>query len=115
MARTADKPKTGSKTPSGVLKMTFDPAPGYILLQPLKADTKTETGIYLPDSATEKPQTGNVIAVGDDEITDHGVKRKSPVKVGDKVIYKKWGGNEVSFHGVEYLFVRFEDILAVER
>ena len=74
----------------------------------------TASGIYLPDSAGEKPQKGKVLAIGADEITDSGAKKKSPVKVGDVVIYKKWGGSEVKIGGKEYLFSKFEDILAVE-
>lgn len=93
----------------------FHPAPGYILIAPTKADTKTASGIYLPDSVKEKPQIGKVVAVGEAETTEHGAVRKSSVKKGDKVVYKKWGGNEVTIDGNELLFVRFEDILAVEK
>jgi chaperonin GroES len=90
------------------------PAPGYLLIEPLEAETKTASGIYLPDTAGEKPQKGKVLAVGDDDITDYGTKRKSPAKVGDIVLYKKWGGNEVKVNGKEYLFSKFEDIIAIE-
>lgn len=99
-----------SKTTS---KLNLKPAPGYLVIEPMEAEEKTASGIYLPDSASEKPQQGKVLAVGEDEITDSGVKRKSPAKVGDIVIYKKWGGNEVKIKGVEYLFAKFDDILAV--
>lgn len=95
-------------------KLNLKPAAGYLIIEPVEAVTKTSSGIYLPDSAGEKPQQGKVLAVGDDEITDSGTKKKAPVKTGDKVIYKKWGGNEVKIEGKEYLFVKFEDILAVE-
>lgn len=90
------------------------PAPGYLLLEPLEAQTKTDSGIYLPDSVNEKPQKGKVLAVGADEVTDSGAKRTAPAKVNQLVIYKKWGGNEVKVDGKEYLFAKFEDILAVE-
>jgi chaperonin GroES len=83
------------------------------LLEPYDAADKTTSGIYLPESASEKPQKGKVLAVGSDEITDSGTKKKSPVSVGDVVIYKKWGGNEVKLDGMEYLFAKFEDILAI--
>jgi chaperonin GroES len=89
------------------------PAPGYILLEPEEKEVKTASGIVLPDTASEKPQAGYVLAVGDPEITDSGAKRESPAKVGDRVIYKKWGGNEIKIDSKEYLFVKFEDILAV--
>jgi len=93
--------------------LNIKPAPGYLLLEPLEAENKTVGGIYLPESASEKPQQAVVLAVGDDEIVENGSKRKSPVKTKDKVIYKKWGGNEVKLNGKEYLFAKFDDILAV--
>lgn len=96
-------------------KINLKPAAGYLVLEPVAAEEKTASGIYLPDSASEKPQQAKVLAVGDPEITDSGVKRNSPVKVGDVVIYKKWGGNEVKLKGTEYLFAKFDDILAVVR
>ncbi|OGM18672.1 hypothetical protein A2686_04130 [Candidatus Woesebacteria bacterium RIFCSPHIGHO2_01_FULL_38_10] len=89
------------------------PTPGYLLLEPLEKEGKTSAGIYLPESASEKPQKGRVIAVSDDEVTDSGAKRKSPAKKGDIVIYKKWGASEVKIDGLEYLFAKFDDILAV--
>jgi len=94
-------------------KLNLKPAPGYLVIEPLEAEEKTSSGIYLPDSASEKPQQGKILAVGDDEITDSGARRKAPAKVGDTVIYKKWGGNEVKIKGAEYLFSKFDDILAV--
>lgn len=95
-------------------KLKLRPTAGYVIIEPQEAETKTSSGIYLPDNASEKPQRGKVLAVGADEVTDAGAKKKSPAKVGDFVIYKKWGGNEVKIGGAEYLFVKFEDILAVE-
>ena len=94
--------------------LKLKPTAGYLLISPLDKETKTASGIYLPDTASEKPQKGEVLSVGAPEITEKGVKRDSPVKVGDIVIYKKWGGNEVKIDGKEYLFVKFEDVLAVE-
>ena len=95
-------------------KLNLKPTAGYLVIEPVEAQTKTDSGIYLPESAEEKPQKGRVLVVGPDETTDSGTKRSSPAKVGDVVIYKKWGGNEVKVDGVEYLFAKFEDILAVE-
>ena len=95
-------------------KLNLKPAAGYLLIEPVEKETKTASGIYLPDSAEEKPQKGKVLAVGADEITDSGAKKSSPAKVGDIIIYKKWGGNEVKIEGQEYLFAKFEDILAIE-
>src|SRR3989337_3817086 len=94
--------------------LKLKPTSGYVLIEPLEAETKTSSGIYLPDSAGEKPQKGKVLAVGPDEVTDSGTKRTCPAKVGNIVIYKQWGGNEVKIGGKEYLFSKFEDILAIE-
>lgn len=103
------------RTPAKTNKISLTPTPGYLLIEPLEAQTKTASGIYLPDTAGEKPQSGKVLAVGPDEVTDTGTKRQSPCKVGDTIIYKKWGGNEVKVEGKEYLFAKFEDILAVQK
>jgi chaperonin GroES len=94
-------------------KLNLKPAAGYLLIEPLEAETKTASGIYLPDSASEKPQKGKVIAVGAPALQD-GQKITPPAKLNDIVFYKKWGGNEVKIQGKEYLFVKFEDVLAVE-
>ena len=94
-------------------KLNLKPAAGYLVIEPAEPEKKTASGIYLPETSEEKPQRGKVLAVGPTEITEKGTKRTSPVKVGDIVIYKKWGGNEVKVEGVEYLFAKFEDILAV--
>jgi chaperonin GroES len=89
------------------------PAAGYLLIEPIEAQKQTASGIYLPESHDEKPQEGHVLAAGDTDVSDTGVKKSSPAKKGDKVIYKKWGGNEVKIENKEYLFVKFEDILAI--
>lgn len=96
-----------------VIENEINPTAGHIVIEPLEAVTKTASGIYLPETSSEEPTIGQVLAVGPDEITDSGAKRKSPAKTGDVVIYKKWGGNEVKIDLKEFLFVRFEDILAV--
>lgn len=89
------------------------PMPGYVLVEPAKKQTQTVGGIYLPDSHDDKPQAGTVLAVGADWTTEHGATLKSPVKVNDRVVYKKWGGNDVKIGDTEYQFLKFEDILAV--
>lgn len=89
------------------------PTAGYLLIEPLEKELKTASGIYLPDNAGEKPQMGKVIANGPKTyLGDHEVE--SPAKIGDTVLYKKWGGNEVKVDGKDYLFVKFDDVLAVE-
>lgn len=94
-------------------KLNLKPTPGYLLIEPLEKEVKTASGIYLPDNAGEKPQKGKVIAVGAKTYqNDHEVE--TPAKVGETVLYKKWGGNEVKIDNIEYTFIKFEDILAVE-
>lgn len=89
------------------------PLAGYVLVEPAQSQKQTASGILLPDSHDEKPQHGTVLAVGD-SIWESGVKElKSPVKKGDQVIYKKWGGNEVKIGDIEYQFLKFEDILSI--
>ena len=102
-----------AKTSSGVSRL--HPSAGYLLIEPEVSQKQTASGIYLPESADEKPQKGKVLAVGENEVTEHGATRKAPVRVGDVVIYKKWGGNEVKIDNKEYLFVKFEDVLAIEK
>lgn len=89
------------------------PLIGYVLVLPSNAETKTASGIILPESAQEKPAQGEVIAIGDEIIFDNGKSLKSPVKVGDKVVYKKWGGDEIKVAGVEYKLVKFDDLMAI--
>lgn len=88
------------------------PLAGYVLIEPAPKETKTASGIVLPDSADEKPQEGKVLACGD-SIYEHGKEVTCPVKVGDRVVYKKWGGNEVKVEGKESLLIKFEDLMAV--
>lgn len=93
-----------------VSKLT--PLPGYVLVEPAKAEKKTASGIYLPDTHEEKPQLGTVLAVGD-ATYDDGQEIECPVKEKDEVVYKKWGGNELEVEETEYQFLKFEDLLAV--
>ncbi len=85
----------------------------YVLIKPLEADEKTPSGILLPESAKEKPQSGQVMAVGPGANDDKGNPIKMQVKVGQKVMYKKWGGNEVKVNLEEWLLVEQKDILAI--
>lgn len=90
----------------------LSPLAGYVLVEPSEKATQTQGGIYLPDNVGDKPQAGTVIAVGG-SVWESGVKEiTAPVKVNDKVLYKKWGGNDVKINGVEYQFLKFDDILA---
>ena len=90
----------------------ISPLAGYVLVEPAENITKTKSGIFIPGNDAEKPQHGTVIAVGQ-SIWESGVKEiSSPVKVGAKVIYKKWGGNEFTVGKIEYMFIKFEDLMA---
>lgn len=89
------------------------PMPGYVLVEPAKSEKVTQSGIYLPDSHEEKAQHGTVVSVGAETIDEKGNKLSSPVKKGDVVIYKKWGGNEFKVGAIEYQFFKFEDVIAV--
>jgi chaperonin GroES len=95
------------------IKGKLDPTAGYVVIKPVEAEKKTSSGIYLPESSGDEPTVGQVIAVGPDQITDSGQKKKSPVKVKDFVVYKKHAGNKVILDTEEFLFARFDDILAV--
>jgi len=103
--------RTKKKTVTPKLK----PMAGYALIEPVELEKKTATGIVLPDTHDEKSQKGKVIAIGGPQIIDSGRKIVPEFKVGDTVIYKKWGGDEVKFgvSGKELIFVKFEDILAI--
>ena len=84
-----------------------------VLIKPLDTEEKTPGGIVLPDSAKEKPQIGLIKAVGTGACDDKGNKIPMVVKVGQKVMYKKWGGNEIKVGLEEWLLVEQKDILAV--
>jgi len=84
-----------------------------VLVKPLEAEEKLPSGIVLPDSAKEKPQMGEIMAVGPGSKDEKGNTVVMVVKVGDKVMYKKWGGNEVKVNGQEWMIVEQKDILAI--
>jgi chaperonin GroES len=95
-----------------VKKLNIKPLFDNVLVKPLEAEAKTASGIILPDSAKEKPQIGLIMAVGEGKVVK-GEKRPMAVKVGQKVMYKKWGGSEVKVGTQEWTIVSQEDILAV--
>ncbi len=94
-------------------KLNIKPLFDNVLVKPLQAEEKLPSGIILPDSAKEKPQMGEVMAVGPGGVDEKGNPVKMIVKVGDKVMYKKWGGNEVKVDGQEWMLVEQKDILAM--
>ena len=85
-----------------------------VIVKASPAEEKTKSGIVLPDTAKERPQEGTVVAVGTGRILDNGQKVPLEVKVGDKVIYSKYGGTEVKIEGEEYIILAERDILAVK-
>ena len=94
-------------------KTNIKPLFGNVLIKPLEAETRTAGGIILPDSAKKESQAGEVMAVGTGEVTPKGEKIPMTIKVGQKVMYKKWGGNEVKVGNEEWTIIEQKDILAV--
>lgn len=89
------------------------PTGDNILIEPLERETTTASGIVIPDTAKEKPQQGKVLAVGSGKRDEKGNLIPMDVKVGQIVLYKKWGGNEVKVGNKEYLIIKGEDVMAV--
>lgn len=94
------------------VKTKIKPLAGYALIEPQDAEEITAAGIVLPDTVKEKPAEGKVIAVGD-SIKRPKHEEKAEFKVGDVVLYKKWGGDEIKVGGKELKLVKFEDVMAI--
>ena len=84
-----------------------------VVIRVLEQEEKTASGIFLPDTAKEKPSQGEVVAVGPGKVHDDGKRVALDVKVGDKIIFSKYAGIEVKFEGTKYLIVSERDILAI--
>jgi chaperonin GroES len=95
------------------MAMNLKPLADRVIVRALEAEEKTAGGLYIPDTAKEKPQQGEVIAVGPGKISDDGKKIVMEVKVGDKVLYGKYSGTEVTVDGSDYLIMRENDIFAI--
>src|SRR5260370_8428632 len=93
--------------------MNLRPLGDRVVVKPVEKEEKTKSGIVLPDTAKEKPQEGIVQAVGTGRILDNGTKVQMELKVGDKVLYAKYAGNEFKLDEIEYLIVSEKDVLAV--
>ena len=90
------------------IKPQIKPLADRVLIEPMAAETKTSSGLYIPDTAKEKPQNGKVVAVGP------GTKdEKITVKIGDTVLYGKYAGTELKLEGADYIMMRESDILAI--
>jgi chaperonin GroES len=93
--------------------MKIRPLHDRVLVKRIEEEEKTKGGIIIPDTAKEKPVEGKVVAVGNGKILDNGTKVPLDVKVGDTVLFSKYGGNEVKIDGVEHLIMREDDILGI--
>lgn len=93
--------------------MELRPLGDRVVVKALEAEEKTKGGIILPDTAKDKPQEGEVMAVGPGRVLENGNRVALDVKVGDRVLYSKYGGTEVKVDDVEYLVIRESDLLAV--
>ncbi len=93
--------------------MNVKPLADRVIVRPIEPEEKKQGGIIIPDTAKEKPQEGEVIAVGPGKISESGTKMAMEVKKGDRVLYGKYAGTEVTIDGKEYLIMRESDILAI--
>ena len=94
-------------------KLKLNPLADRVVVKPAEAEEKTKGGIILPDTAKEKPVEGTIVAAGPGKVSDSGEVVKMAVKVGDKVLYGKYSGTEITIEGEEYLIMRESDIFAI--
>ncbi|MCM8783362.1 MAG: co-chaperone GroES [Candidatus Omnitrophica bacterium] len=102
-----------AETATKINKVNVQPLGDRVLVKPLESGSKTKSGIVLPDTAKEKPQEAEVVAVGKGHVLENGELRALEVKVGDKILYGKYSGTEITIDEQEYLILREEDILAI--
>jgi chaperonin GroES len=95
------------------VSVSIKPLEDRVVVRTLEAEQTTASGLVIPDTVKEKPQEGEVLAVGPGRIDDKGQRVPLDVAVGDRVIYSKYGGTEVKYHGEEFLILSARDILAV--
>ena len=93
-------------------KLKVRPLDDRVVVQPMESEERTAGGIVLPDSAKEKPQRGTVVAVGAGKLLDNGKRGELSVRIGDQVIYGKYGGTDIEISGEEVKILRESDILA---
>lgn len=93
--------------------MKFKPLRDRVLVKYSEEAEKSAGGLYIPDTAKEKPQKGEIVSVGPGRVTDDGKLQKMEVKVGDTVLFDKYSGSKITMENVEYLIIREEDILGV--
>lgn len=95
------------------MALNIKPLADRVVIEPAAAEEKTASGIIIPDTAKEKPQRGQIVAVGEGKTADNGALVKPQVKVGDTVLYGKYAGTEIQIEGKDYLIMRESDIFAV--
>ena len=95
------------------MSVSIKPLEDRIVIQQVEAEQTTTSGLVIPDTAKEKPQEGEVVAVGPGRIDDNGIRVPIDVAVGDRVLYSKYGGTEVKYSGEEFLILSARDVLAV--
>jgi chaperonin GroES len=93
--------------------MKVRPLYDRILIKRVEEEEKTAGGLYIPDTAKEKPQQGLVVAVGNGKIQEDGSLRKLELKAGDKILFSKYAGNDIKIDGAEHLILKEDDVLAV--
>ena len=93
--------------------MALRPVRDKILVKVIEDNEQTSGGIFIPDSAKEKPQKGEITAVGEGKMTESGVMEPMPFKVGQTILYTKYAGTELKYEGVEYRVLQVKDILAI--
>ncbi|MBX2833356.1 MAG: co-chaperone GroES [Micavibrio sp.] len=93
--------------------MKFRPLHDRVLIRRAEAETKTAGGIIIPGTAEEKPAEGEVVAVGSGFVNDNGETRALDVKIGDRVLFSKWGGNEITVDGEEFMVMHEKDIIGI--
>lgn len=93
--------------------MAVKPLEDRVLVKPIEADTKTASGLYLPEASKEKPVKGEVVAVGPGKRLDNGKRGEMSIKVGDTVVYGKYAGTEVEIKNVKHLIMRETELLGV--
>lgn len=94
-------------------ELNIRPLGERVIVKALPQEEKTKSGIYLPDTAKEKPQQGEVVAAGNGKVTEEGKTIAMSVKAGDKILYGKYSGTEVKIDGEEYLIIKESEILAI--
>jgi chaperonin GroES len=97
----------------GDVKMKVKPLQDRVIVKRLEEEEKTKGGIIIPDTAKEKPQEGKVVSVGAGKVSDKGERIALEVKAGDRVLFGKYSGNEITIDGQEHLIMREDDIIAI--